>query len=147
MKVILLDNNLGDLGQQVDVKAGYARNFLIPNGKAAPATKRNVEYYEARRAALEAKLAKMQAAAEARSAKISELGSITIISKAGSEGKLFGSIGTRNIAKVITAAGINVTKSEVRLPNGVLRTTGDHDVNIQVDSKVSAVLRVVVIAE
>lgn len=147
MKVILLDNNFGDLGKQVDVKAGYARNFLIPNGKATQATKGNVEYYKARCAELEAKLAKMQAVAEARAAKINELGSITIVSKAGSEGKLFGSIGTRNIAKVIAAAGINVTKSEVRLPNGVLRTTGDHDVNIQVHSRVSAVLHVIVVAE
>lgn len=147
MKIILLDNKLGDLGKQVDVKAGYARNFLIPNGKAVPATKNNVEYYEARRAELEAKLAEAQAEAEARAAKINELGSVTIVSKAGGEGKLFGSIGTRNIAEAITAAGVSVAKSEVRLPNGVLHTIGNYAVSIQVHSKVVANLNVIVVAE
>ncbi|AHF78478.1 50S ribosomal protein L9 [Sodalis praecaptivus] len=149
MQVILLDKvtNLGGLGDQVNVKAGYARNFLVPQGKAVPATKKNVEYFEARRAELEAKLADVQAEAEARAAKINELGSVTIASKAGDEGKLFGSIGTRDIADAITAAGVNVAKSEVRLPNGVLRTTGDHDVSIQVHSDVFATLNVVIVPE
>ncbi|MEN3261484.1 50S ribosomal protein L9 [Sodalis endosymbiont of Spalangia cameroni] len=149
MQVILLDKvtNLGGLGDQVNVKAGYARNFLVPQGKAVPATKKNVEYFEARRAELEAKLADVQAEAEARAAKINELGSVTIASKAGDEGKLFGSIGTRDIADAITAAGVNVAKSEVRLPNGVLRTTGDHDVSIQVHSDVFASLNVVIVPE
>ncbi|CAJ0994649.1 50S ribosomal protein L9 [Sodalis praecaptivus] len=149
MQVILLDKvtNLGGLGDQVNVKAGYARNFLVPQGKAVPATKKNVEYFEARRAELEAKLADVQAVAEARAAKINELGSVTIASKAGDEGKLFGSIGTRDIADAITAAGVNVAKSEVRLPNGVLRTTGDHDVSIQVHSDVFATLNVVIVPE
>ncbi|WP_406704838.1 50S ribosomal protein L9 [Sodalis sp.] len=147
MQVILLDKvtNLGGLGDQVNVKAGYARNFLVPQGKAVPATKKNVEYFEARRAELEAKLADVQAEAEARAAKINELGSVTIASKAGDEGKLFGSIGTRDIADAIIAAGVNVAKSEVRLPNGVLRTTGDHDVSIQVHSDVFATLNVVIV--
>ncbi|MCR3756008.1 MAG: 50S ribosomal subunit protein L9 [Sodalis sp. Psp] len=147
MKVILLDNNLGDIGKQVCVKAGYARNFLIPHGKAVLATQKNVEYYKSRCAELEAKLAEAQVVAEARAAKINDLGNITITSKAGGEGKLFGSVGTRNIAEAITAAGVNVAKSEVRLPNGVLRTTGNHDVSIQVHSKVSVSLNVIVIAE
>ena len=149
MQVILLDKvaNLGGLGEQVNVKAGYARNFLVPQNKAVPATKKNVEYFEARRAELEAKLAKTQAAAEARAAKINELGSVTISSKAGDEGKLFGSIGTRDIADAITAAGVNVAKNEVHLPNGVLRTTGDHDVSIQVHSEVFASLNVVIVPE
>ncbi|AHF73523.1 LSU ribosomal protein L9p [Candidatus Sodalis pierantonius str. SOPE] len=149
MQVILLDKvtNLGGLGDQVNVKAGYARNFLVPQGKAVPATKKNVEYFEARRAELEAKLADVQAEAGARAAKINELGSVTIASKAGDEGKLFGSIGTRDIADAITAAGVNVAKSEVRLPNGVLRTTGDHDVSIQVHSDVFATLNVVIVPE
>lgn len=149
MQVILLDKvtNLGGLGDQVNVKAGYARNFLVPQGKAVPATEKNVEYFEARRAELEAKLADVQAEAEARAAKINELGSVTIASKAGDEGKLFGSIGTRDIADAITAAGVNVAKSEVRLPNGVLRTTGDHDVSIQVHSDVFATLNVVIVPE
>lgn len=149
MQVILLDKvtNLGGLGDQVNVKAGYARNFLVPQGKAVPATKKNVEYFEARRAELEAKLADVQAEAEARAAKINELGSVTIVSKAGDEGKLFGSIGSRDIADAITAAGVNLAKNEVRLPNGVLRTTGDHDVSIQVHSDVFATLNVVIVPE
>ncbi|TCV99012.1 50S ribosomal protein L9 [Biostraticola tofi] len=149
MQVILLDKvaNLGSLGDQVNVKAGYARNFLVPQGKAVPATKKNVEYFEANRAEREAKLAADQNAAEARAAKINELGSVTIASKAGDEGKLFGSIGTRDIADAITAAGVSVAKSEVRLPNGVLRTIGDHDVSIQVHSDVFATLNVIVVAE
>lgn len=149
MQVILLDKvtNLGGLGDQVNVKASYARNFLVPHGKAVPATKKNVEYFKALRVELEAKLADVQAEAEARAAKINELGSITIVSKAGDEGKLFGSIGTRDIADAITTAGVNVAKSEVRLPNGVLRTTGDHEVNIQVHRDVFATLNVVIIPE
>ncbi|WMQ74474.1 MAG: 50S ribosomal protein L9 [Sodalis sp.] len=149
MRVILLDKvtNLGGVGDQVNVKAGYARNFLVPQGKAVPATKKNVEYFEARRAELRAKLADVQAEAEARAAKINELGSVTIASKAGDEGKLFGSIGTRDIADAITAAGVNVEKSEVRLPSGALRTTGDHDVSIQVHRNVFVTLNVVIVPE
>ena len=118
MQVILLDKvaNLGSLGDQVNVKAGYARNFLVPQGKAVPATKKNVEFFEARRAELEAKLADVLAAANARAEAINALGTVTIASKAGDEGKLFGSIGTRDIADAVTAAGVKVAKSEVRLP-------------------------------
>lgn len=103
----------------------------VPQGKAVPATKKNVEFFEARRAELEAKLADVLAAAEARATKINELGSVTIASKSGDEGKLFGSIGTRDIADAVTAAGVEVAKSEVRLPNGVLRTTGEHEVHFR----------------
>jgi len=149
MQVILLDKvaNLGSLGEQVNVKAGYARNFLVPQGKAVPATKKNVEYFEERRVELEGKLTEVLAAAHARAEKITELGSVTVASKAGDEGKLFGSIGTRDISDAITAAGIKVAKSEVRLPNGVLSTIGDHDVSIQVHGEVFATLNVIVIAE
>ena len=140
MQVILLDKvaNLGSLGDQVNVKAGYARNFLVPQGKAVPATKKNIEFFEARRAELEAKLAEVLAAANARAEKINALETVTIASKAGDEGKLFGSIGTRDIADAVTAAGVEVAKSEVRLPNGVLRTTGEHEVSFQVHSEVFA---------
>lgn len=115
MQVILLDKvaNLGSLGDQVNVKAGYARNFLVPQGKAVPATKKNIEFFEARRAELEAKLAEVLAAANARAEKINALETVTIASKAGDEGKLFGSIGTRDIADAVTAAGVEVAKSEV----------------------------------
>lgn len=148
MQVILLDKvaNLGSLGDQVNVKAGYARNFLVPKGKAVPATKKNVEYFEARRAELEAKLADVLAAANARAEKINALETVTIASKAGDEGKLFGSIGTRDIADAVTA-GVDVAKSEVRLPNGVLRTTGEHEVNFQVHSEVFAKVIINVVAE
>ncbi|KAI3492580.1 hypothetical protein L1887_42883 [Cichorium endivia] len=135
------------LGDQVNVKAGYARNFLVPQGKAVPATKKNVEFFEARRAELEAKLADVLAAANARAEAINALGTVTIASKSGDEGKLFGSIGTRDIADAVTAAGVKVAKSEVRLPNGVLRTTGEHEVDFQVHSEVFAKLVVNVVAE
>ncbi|MCE1631367.1 50S ribosomal protein L9, partial [Enterobacter hormaechei] len=98
------------------------------------------EFFEARRAELEAKLADVLAAAEARAEKINALGSVTIASKAGDEGKLFGSIGTRDIADAVTAAGVEVSKSEVRLSNGVLRTVGEHEVHFQVHSDVFAQL-------
>lgn len=149
MQVILLDKvvNLGSLGDQVNVKSGYARNYLVPQGKAVPATKKNVEFFEARRAELEATLATALAAAEARATKINELVSVTITSKAGDEGKLFGSIGTRDIAEAVTAAGVKVARSEVRLPDGVLRTTGEHEVSFQVHGEVFAKLNVNVVAE
>ena len=149
MQIILLDKvaNLGSLGDKVVVKAGYARNFLIPQGKAVPATKKNIEFFEARRAELEAKLADVLAVAEARAEKINSLATVTITSKAGDEGKLFGSIGTRDIAQAVTTAGVEVAKSEVRLPNGVLRTVGQHEVHFQVHSNVFAKLNVNIIAE
>ena len=149
MQIILLDKvaNLGSLGDQVNVKSGYARNFLVPQGKAVSATKKNIEFFEARRAELEAKLADVLSAAEARAEKINALETVTIASKAGDEGKLFGSIGTRDIADAVTAAGVEMCKSEVRLPNGVLRTTGDHEVSFQVHSEVFAKLTVNVVAE
>ncbi|CUX96126.1 50S ribosomal protein L9 [Candidatus Gullanella endobia] len=146
MQIILLDKviNLGNLGEQVNVKSGYARNYLIPKGKAVVATKKNIEHFKIYRAKLEAKLAETQAVSKARAEKIKKLGSITIVSRAGDEGKLFGSIGNRDIANAITATGIAVTKSEVRLPNGVLRTIGDHEVNIQLDSKTFVSLNVLI---
>ncbi|UVK77211.1 MAG: 50S ribosomal subunit protein L9 [Sodalis sp. Fle] len=149
MQVILLDKiaNLGSLGEQVNVKAGYARNFLVPQGKAVPATKKNMEYFAACHAELEAKLADIQAAAENFTKKINELGSITITSKAGDKGKLFGSIGARDIANAITDAGINVVKNKIHLPNGVLRTTGEHEISIQVHQKIFAKLNVIVVAK
>ncbi|CAA2929210.1 50S ribosomal protein L9 [Arsenophonus endosymbiont of Bemisia tabaci] len=149
MQIILLDKvaNLGSLGNKVDVKAGYARNYLVPLGKAVPATKKNVEFFEARRAELEAKLADVLAVAEGRAEKINSLATVTIASKAGDKGKLFGSIGTRDIAQAVTAAGVEVMKSEVRLPNGVLRTVGEHEVHFQVHSDVFAKLNVNIIAE
>jgi len=149
MEIILLDKiaNLGGLGDKVTVKAGFARNFLFPQGKAVPATKENVEKFEARRADLEAKIAEQLAAAEARAAKVAELGEVTIAAPAGDEGKLFGSIGTRDIADAVTAAGVEVTKAEVKLPTGTLRETGEYDIDLQLHSDVTATAKVVIIAE
>ena len=149
MNIILLDKvaNLGGLGDQVAVKAGYARNFLFPQGKAVPATKANVEKFEARRAELEAKIAEQLVAAQARAEKLEALAEVTLVSKAGDEGKLFGSIGTRDIADAISAVGVEVAKSEVRLPLGTIRETGEFDVSISVHTDVTATIKVIVIAE
>ncbi|OZB43288.1 MAG: 50S ribosomal protein L9 [Alishewanella sp. 34-51-39] len=149
MQIILLDKvaNLGGLGDNVTVKSGYARNFLFPQGKAVPATKANIEKFEARRAELEAKLAADLAVANDRAAKIAELAQVTIASKAGDEGKLFGSVGTRDIADAITEAGVAVSKAEVKLPNGTLRETGEFDIDLQLHAEVIATIKVVIIAE
>ena len=148
MNVILLEKvqNLGDLGEQVNVKAGYGRNFLIPQGKAVSATKDNVAKFDDRRAELEKAAAEKLAAAEVRKTGIEAL-EITISQQAGDEGKLFGSIGTQDIADAITAAGAEVSKAEVRLPEGVLRHTGDYDVNVELHSDVVAVVKLSVVAE
>ena len=147
MQVILLDKiaKLGGLGDQVAVKAGYARNYLIPQGKAVMATKANIESFDARRAELEAKLAAGKAAAEERAAKLGELAAVVIASKSGDEGKLFGSIGTRDVAEAITAAGVAVAKSEVRMGN-VLRNTGDYEVVVQLHADVKATVQIQVVA-
>ncbi|USH02236.1 50S ribosomal protein L9 [Grimontia kaedaensis] len=149
MQVILLDKiaNLGGLGDQVTVKSGYARNFLIPQGKAVMATKSNVEHFEARRADLEAKVAEALAAAQARAEQVEALEAVEIASKAGDEGKLFGSIGTRDIADAVTAAGVAVAKSEVRLPEGALRNTGEYEISVQLHSEVFATVKLNVVAE
>ncbi|MBA6223714.1 50S ribosomal protein L9 [Colwellia sp. MB02u-18] len=149
MEVILLDKiaKLGGLGDKVTVKSGYARNFLLPKGKAVFASKANVEHFEARRADLETKLAEQLTAAKARATKLTDLAEITIASKAGDEGKLFGSIGTRDIADAITEAGVKVVKAEVRLPLGSIRETGEFDIVIHVHNDVDATIKVVVIAQ
>lgn len=147
MQVILLDKiaKLGGLGDQVSVKSGYARNYLIPQGKAVMATKANIEAFGARRAELEAKLAANKAAAEERAAKLGELAAVVIASKSGDEGKLFGSIGTRDVAEAITAAGVAVAKSEVRMGN-VLRNTGEYEVAVQLHADVKATVQIQVVA-
>ena len=149
MEVILLENvgNLGNLGDKVDVKAGFGRNYLIPQGKAVPATEDNVAQFEARRAELEAAAAGALSAAEARAEGINALGLISIPANAGEEGKLFGSIGTRDIAEAVTAAGCEIDKSEVRLPEGALRELGEYEVAIQLHGDVTAMVAVAVIPE
>lgn len=148
MEIILLDKiaNLGGLGDQVSVKSGYARNFLFPQGKAVPATEANIKVFEERRAELEAKIAADLAAAEERAEKINALEAIVISSKAGDEGKLFGSIGTKDIADAVTAAGVEVQKSEVLLPNGTLRETGEYDIELHLHADVFASIKLQVVA-
>lgn len=147
MEVILLEKikNLGALGAKVAVKPGYGRNFLIPQGKAVPATEKNVAEFEARRADLEAKANAAQASAQARGERVSAL-AVVIAAKAGDEGKLFGSVGTRDIAEAITGLGEAVDKSEVRLPNGALRNTGDYDIDVQLHAEVTVPVKVTVVA-
>lgn len=148
MEVILLEKiaNLGNLGDKVNVKAGYGRNFLLPQGKATAATEANVAAFEARRAELEKAAAEKKASAEARAAQLAEL-EVTITATAGDEGKLFGSIGTRDIAEAVSAAGVELDKSEVRLPNGALRSVGEYDVEVHLHTDVEATVKVVVVAE
>ncbi|MEM5534845.1 50S ribosomal protein L9 [Neptuniibacter pectenicola] len=148
MEVILLEKigKLGNLGDKVSVKSGFGRNYLVPQGKAVPATATNVAKFEERRAELEAAAAEKLAVATARAEALNEL-QVTITSKCGDEGKLFGSIGTRDIADAITAAGANVDKSEVRLPEGALRAIGEFGIDIQLHAEVTATVNVAVIGE
>jgi large subunit ribosomal protein L9 len=148
MKVILLEKiaKLGTLGDQVTVKNGYGRNFLIPQGKAVPATTSNVESFETRRAGLEKAAAEKLVAAQTRAAALAEI-ELTIAANAGDEGKLFGSIGTRDLADLISASGTAVSKSEVRLPNGPLRTTGQFEIALQLHAEVKASVSIEVVAE
>ncbi|MFZ5844274.1 MAG: 50S ribosomal protein L9 [Pseudomonadota bacterium] len=148
MQVILLEKirRLGELGDTVKVKSGYGRNFLIPQGKAVSATEANKKFFEQRRAELEKKQAEVLAAAQARAEKLAAL-TVTIASKAGDEGKLFGSVGTRDIADAVTKAGVAIEKSEVRLPNGALRMVGEYDIAIALHSEVAATVKVAVVAE
>ena len=149
MNVILLERirNLGTLGQTVNVKAGYGRNFLIPKGKAVFATAANVAKFEVRRSELEKVAAERLQAAQARKQQIEGLGAVTIQAKAGEEGKLFGSIGTKDIADAITKAGSEVCKSEIDLPSGVLRTTGEFDITLELDSDVVAIVKLNIVSE
>ena len=149
MEVILLENisNLGGLGDKVDVKAGFGRNYLIPQGKAVPATETALAEFEARRAELEAAANEALAAAEARAETLNALGLITITANAGEEGKLFGSIGTRDIAEAVSAAGAAIDKAEVRLPEGALREIGEYEIDIQVHGEVTAIIAVAVVPE
>ena len=149
MEVILLENigNLGGLGDRVDVKSGFGRNFLIPQGKAVSATRDNIAQFEVRRAELEAAAAESVTTAEVRAAAINALEAITIEANSGEEGKLFGSIGTRDIAEAVSAAGCAIDKAEVRLPEGALRELGEYEVTIHIHGKVDATVNLSVIAE
>lgn len=148
MEVILLERveNLGNLGDRVNVKAGYGRNFLIPGGKATPATEKHIKAFEARRAELEKVAAEQVAAAEARRDQLAEM-TVTITVKVGDEGKLFGSVGTADVAEAVTAAGVPVERNEVRMPNGVFRQVGEYPVSLHLHTDVNAEITVVIAAE
>ncbi|MFC3606844.1 50S ribosomal protein L9 [Stutzerimonas tarimensis] len=147
MEIILLEKiaNLGNLGDKVNVRGGYARNYLLPQRKATIASAENIATFEARRAELEKQAADKKSSAETRSAQLAEL-EVTITASAGDEGKLFGSIGTADIADALTASGVEVAKSEVRLPNGTIRQVGEYDVAVHLHTDVEATVRVIVIA-
>ena len=149
MEVILLENieNLGALGDKVNVKSGFARNFLLPGNKAKPATVANIAEFEEKRAELEKVAAEARAAAETRKAAIEALGPVVITAKVGSEGKLFGSIGTNDISDAISAAGCELEKRDVRLPDGALRDTGDHEIAIHLFTDVDVTVTVKIVGE
>ena len=149
MQVILLETikNLGDLGSVVDVRPGYGRNFLIPQGKALPATKANLAEVEARRAELEKQAAEQLATAEGRAEKLAEA-SVTVAAKSGDEGKLFGSVGTVNIADAITEqTGVEVAKAEVKLPYGAIRQTGEYEIDLTLHADVTVTIKLTVVPQ
>ena len=149
MEVILLEKmrNLGGLGDKVKVKSGYARNFLVPQGKAVYATKDNLVKFEQRRAELEKLAAEKMKHAVERQQQLAALPPVVIVAKAGEEGKLFGSIGTRDIVDAIQNAGVTVEKSEIALPEGTLRELGEYEIAIELESDVSTVIKINVVAE
>jgi len=148
MEVILLEKieNLGTIGDRVSVRSGYGRNFLLPKGKATLATPANIALFEERRAELELKQADELGAAKARAAMLGKL-QLRIPAKAGTEGKIFGSVGTIDIAEACTEAGVPVERSEVRLPDGPLKMLGEHEVEMHLHSDCNVVLLIQVVAD
>jgi large subunit ribosomal protein L9 len=148
MDVILLQKvaNLGKIGDRVKVRSGYGRNYLLPSGRATLATRDNIARFEVRRAELEKLAGESLQSAETRAAQLREF-TLKITAKAGSEGKLFGSVGTTDIAEACTAAGHMVTRSEVRMPNGPLRQVGEHQVTLHLHTDVEVTLGVTIVAE
>ncbi len=148
MEVILLQKvaNLGNIGDRVKVRSGFGRNFLLPQGKATLATADNVARFEARRAELEKAAREQLKSAEERAAAMKDF-KLTITAKAGTEGKLFGSIGTSDIAEACTQAGFKMERSEVRLPNGALRAIGEHMVSLHLHADIDVPVTVSIVAE
>ncbi len=148
MEVILLEkiHKLGELGDKVRVRAGYGRNFLIPQKRAVPATAENVEKFEAQRAELEKVQSDVLAAARARLAAMEDL-AVTISAKAGPEGKLYGSIGTAEIAAAVSATGNELEKREVQLPDGALRELGEYEVMVHLHADAEALVKVNIVSE
>jgi large subunit ribosomal protein L9 len=148
MEVILLQKvaNLGNIGDRVKVRSGFGRNFLLPEGKATLATPDNIARFEARRVELERLAREHMVSAEERAAAMKDF-KLTIHAKAGTEGKLFGSIGTSDIAEACSQAGFKVERSEVRLPSGPLRMVGEHQVNLHLHADIDVPLHVTIVAE
>jgi large subunit ribosomal protein L9 len=148
MEIILLEKiaGLGNLGDKVAVRPGYGRNYLIPQGKAVAATAEKLAEFEKRRAELEKKAAEDLAAAQARAEAIAKL-AVKITQKAGAEGRLYGSVGTKDIADAVTAAGVTLQKYEVRLPSGPIRQAGDYEISVQLHSDVVATVALSIIPE
>lgn len=149
MEVILLEKmrNLGALGQTVKVKPGYARNYLIPQGKAVYATAVNLAKFEQRRAELEKLAAERMKQSQVKQQQLAALPQIVIIAKAGEEGKLFGSIGTRDIADAICKAGVEVEKRDVCLAEGTIRQAGEYEITLDLDGDVTATIKLKIAAE
>ena len=148
MEVILLQKvaNLGNVGDRVKVRSGFGRNFLLPQGKATLATPENIARFEARRAELERQAREHLESAGERAAAMKDF-KLTVQAKAGTEGKLFGSIGTSDIAEAVTRAGFHLERSEVRLPNGPLRMLGEHLISLHLHADIDVPLHVTIIAE
>ncbi|MCU7932929.1 MAG: 50S ribosomal protein L9 [Candidatus Thiodiazotropha sp. (ex Codakia rugifera)] len=148
MEIILLQkvDNLGDLGEKVNVKSGFGRNFLIPSGRAVPATEENLKAFEARRAELEKEAAEKLKAAESRKTKLDGM-TISITCKAGDEGRLFGSVGTADISKAVSAKGVELAKKEVMLPNGPFRVAGEYDVDLHLHADVDVSVKLTIVPE
>ena len=148
MNVILLErvNNLGDLGDEVAVKPGFARNYLIPNSKAVQANKANRAYFEERRADLEKAASEKLTEAQARAEKLAET-VVTIMVKSGEEGRLYGSVGTQDIADALVRDGHAVARSEVRMPEGAIRSLGEYEIALQLHSDVTVEIKVAVVEE
>ena len=148
MNVILLErvNNLGDLGDEVSVKPGFARNFLIPNSKAVQANKANREYFEERRAELEKAANEKLTQAQTRADGLADT-VVTIMVKSGEEGRLYGSVGTQDIADALERDGKTVERSEVRMPEGVIRSLGEYEIALQLHSDVTVQIQVAVVEE
>jgi large subunit ribosomal protein L9 len=149
MEVILMENveNLGSVGDKVSVKSGFARNYLVPQGKAKMATAANLAEFEAQRAELEKAAAEALAAAEARKQQIEALGTIEVTARVGSEGKLFGSVGVADVCDAIATRDVTVEKSEIRMPEGALREVGEHVVDIHLYTDVDTQVTVNIIGE
>ncbi|TXR53910.1 50S ribosomal protein L9 [Reinekea thalattae] len=148
MEVILLEKvgKMGVLGDTVNVKNGYARNYLIPNGKAVLATEDNTKYFEERRAELEKAEAEKLSAAQSLADQLAEV-ELTVAANAGDEGKLFGSIGPRDVADLVTAAGVEIEKSQVKMPEGPIRAVGEYNIAVQLHTDVISSVHLIVVAE